>query len=320
MAQTTIARGAPEYPTLQATSKRLGEKAIVVLLFVAAALAVLISVGIVFAFLEPTIEFFKVVPFSRFFSSEPWAPLFTPPNYGVFNIVVGTLAVVLYSCVIALPAGLGAAIYMTEYASARMRRILKPTLEVLEGIPTVVYGLFAVFFIAPLMKEKWPTWIPGKLGEEPGYQFILAAGLVLGIMIIPTVASVSQDAMFAIPQGLREAAYGLGSTRMQVATQVVVPSALSGIIASFVLGVSRAIGETMIVLMAAGAMANMSLWPNDSVLPMTAFIGRTATGDIATGTTTYYTVFAVGALLFVFTLIVNMISIAFVRRFREVYE
>lgn len=320
MATTAIARSIGAPLTLEASSRRIGEKVIVAWLFLAAALAVLITVGIVGALVGPTIEFFREVPFTRFFSTEPWTPLFTPANFGVLNIVAGTGAVVLYSCVIALPAGLGAAIFMTEYAGRRMRNILKPTLEVLEGIPTVVYGLFALFFLGPLLKENWPTWIPGKLGEEPGFQFILSAGLVLGIMIIPTVASVSQDAMAAVPRSLREAAYGLGSTRMQVATRVIVPSALSGIIASFVLGLSRAIGDTMVVLMAAGAMANLSLWPNDGVLTMTAFVGRTSTGDIATGTTTYYTVFAVGALLFVITLIVNMIAITLVRRFREAYE
>ncbi|MGK0714942.1 phosphate ABC transporter permease subunit PstC [Leucobacter sp. W1153] len=320
MARSTITHAGSVPLSLEATSKRIGEKVIVAWLFVAAAIAVVITIGIVVAFIEPAAQFFRDVPFWRFFSAEPWAPTFSPASYGVLNIVAGTFAIVLYSCLIALPAGLGAAIYMSEYAGPRLRKVLKPLLEVLEGIPTVVYGLFALFFIGPLLKDNWPTWIPGKLGEEPGFQFVLAAGIVLGVMIIPTVASVAQDAMSAIPRGLREAAYGLGSTRMQVATRVIVPSALSGIMAGFVLGLSRAIGETMIVLMAAGAMANLSLWPNDSVLTMTAFIGRTATGDISTGSTAYYTVFAVGALLFVFTFLVNMIAIALVRRFREAYE
>ncbi|GAA1978626.1 phosphate ABC transporter permease subunit PstC [Isoptericola halotolerans] len=306
--------------SLEPSSRRLGEKFIVALLFGAAALAVLITVGIVLAIAGPTIEFFRQVPFSRFFSTEAWAPNFVPDGFGVYNILAGTAAIVLYSCMIALPAGLGAAIYLNEYASHRARRILKPVLEVLEGIPTVVYGLFALAFVAPLLQEIWPTFVPGKLGDPPGFQFVLSAGVVLGIMIIPTVASVSQDAMSAIPHGLREAAYGLGSTKMQVATKVVVPSAFSGIVASFVLGLSRAVGETMVVLMAAGAIANLTLWPNDPVLTMTAFIGRTATGDVGFGTTTYYTLFAVAALLFVITLVVNMISIALVRKFREVYE
>ncbi len=320
MATSTITRRADAPLTLEASRPRIGEKAIVVWLFLAASLAVLITVGIVISLILPTIDFFRDVSFGEFFSFDPWAPLFADPSYGVVHIVGGTAAIVVYSAVIALPAGLGSAIYMSEYAGTRARKILQPTLEILEGIPTVVYGIFALFFVAPLLKDNWPTWIPGKLGEEPGFQFVLAAGLVLGVMIIPTVASVAADSMSAVPRSLREAAYGLGSTRMQVATKVVVPSALSGIIASFVLGLSRAVGETMVVLMAAGAMANLSLWPNDSILTMTAFIGRTATGDISTGSTAYYTVFAVGALLFVITLTINMIAIALVRRFREVYE
>ena len=320
MATTTMTRPADRPLTLEASSSRIGEKVIVAWLFLAAAVAVLITIGIVLSLIPPTLEFFRDVPLLDFFSADPWAPLFSDPSYGVLNLIVGTFAVVLYSSVISLPAGLCAAIYMSEYASQRTRKFLQPALEVLEGIPTVVYGIFALFFVAPLLQDFWPTWIPGKLGEEPGFQFILAAGLVLGIMIIPTVASVALDSMLAVPRSLREAAYGLGATRMQVATKVVVPAALSGIIASFVLGLSRAVGETVVVLLAAGAMASRTIWPNDPVLTMTAFIGRTATGDISTGTTAYYTVFAVGALLFVITLLVNTIAIALVRRFREVYE
>ena len=320
MATTTITSTPDAEFSLTAKTKRIGEKVIVAWLFLAAALAVLITIGIVISLILPTIDFFRDVPIDRFFSMEPWAPLFATPTYGVVHIVAGTAAIVLYSSIIALPAGLASAIYMSEYAGPRTRKVLQPLLEILEGIPTVVYGIFALFFVAPLLKDNWPTWIPGKLGEEPGFQFVLAAGLVLGVMIIPTVASVAYDSMNAVPRALREAAYGLGSTRMQVATKVIVPSALSGITASFVLGLSRAVGETMVVLMAAGAMANISLWPNDPILTMTAFIGRTATGDVSTGTTAYYTVFAVGALLFLITLTVNLIAIALVRRFREVYE
>lgn len=306
--------------SLENTQFRLGERLIHGWMALCAIVAIVITIGIVLAFVEPTIQFFQEVPPSRFFSAEQWGPNKVPNGFGVFRLVSGTFAIVLYSCIIALPAGLGAAIYMNEYASSRARRVLKPVLEVLEGVPTVVYGLFAVFFVGPLLKGIWPEWMPGKLGEEPGFQFVLAAGLVLGIMIIPTVGSVAQDAMAAIPRGLREAAYGLGSTRMQVATKVVVPGALSGIVAGFVLGLSRAVGETIVVLMAAGAVASLTLWPNDPVLTMTAFIGRTATGDISTGSLTYFTVFAVGALLFVTTLLINMISIRLVRKFREVYE
>lgn len=299
---------------------RYGERLVLGWLWLCAALSVLVTIGIVIALVGPAIEFFKVVPVTRFFSTEEWAPTFTPPAFGVLRIVAGTLNVTFWALLIALPCGLGAAIYLSEYASFRAKRTLKPILEVLEGVPTVAYGFFALTFVTPIFRELWPTWLPGALGEEPGIFSAGSAGLVLGIMIIPTVASISQDAMTAVPRGLREAAYGLGSNRMQVATRVVVPAALSGIIASFILGISRAVGETMVVLIAAGATPNLTLLPNESIQTMTAFIGQASTGDIATGTITYYTVFAVGLLLFVMTLIMNLISTRLVRRFREKYE
>jgi phosphate transport system permease protein len=303
-------------PALRAARPRYGEKAIVGLLFLCAAVSVLTTIGIVVSLFGPTIEFFREVPLSRFFSREEWAPTFADPGFGVFNIVAGTLNVVLWSCLVALPVGLGASIYLSEYASPRVRRRLKPTLEVLEGVPTVAYGFFALTFVTPIIRDIWP----GFLGDTPGIFSAASAGLVLGIMIIPTVASISEDAMSAVPASLREGAYGLGATRMQVATRIVVPAALSGIVASFVLGISRAIGETMVVLIAAGNTPNFTFLPNESIQTMTAFIATTATGDIAQGTITYDTIFAVGALLFLMTFVMNMISIRLVRRFREVYE
>jgi phosphate transport system permease protein len=315
---TTTDRRSDPPVTLTASSKRWGERAIYGWLFLCAALSVLVTIGIVFSLLEPALLFFREVSLGRFFSTDEWAP--RQDQFGVFRLVAGTGAVVLYSCLVALPAGLGAAIFLNEYAKPRTRRILKPVLEVLEGVPTVAYGFFAFVFVTPLLREFWPTFLPGQLGEPPGIFSVASAGLVLGIMIIPTVASISQDAMSAVPSGLREAAYGLGSTRRQVATKVIVPAALSGIIASFVLGVSRAVGETMVVLMAAGATARLGLWPNQEALPMTAFIARTSTGDIPTGSTIYYTVFAVGALLFTITFTMNYFSSRLVRRFREAYE
>jgi len=297
-----------------------GERLIFGWLWLCAALSVLVTFGIVVALIGPAIEFFRVVPLSRFFSTEEWAPTFQPPGFGVLRIVAGTLNVTFWALIIALPCGLGAAIYLSEYAGARTKRVLKPVLEVLEGVPTVAYGFFALTFVTPILRAVWPTWLPGPLGDEPGIFSAGSAGLVLGVMIIPTVASISQDAMAAVPSGLREAAYGLGSTRMQTATRVVVPAALSGIVASFILGVSRAVGETMVVLIAAGATPNLTLLPNESILTMTSFIGQASTGDIATGTITYYTVFAVGLLLFVMTMVMNLISIRLVRRFREKYE
>ncbi|WP_203336352.1 phosphate ABC transporter permease subunit PstC [Nocardioides limicola] len=300
------------------SSSRLGEKAIVGWLLLCASLSVLITVGIVAALLGDTIRFFQRVPLSEFFRVGQWAPW--QGDFPVFNLVMGTLNITMYALIIAIPGGLGAAIWLSEYASNRTRKIVKPVIEVLEGVPTVAYGLFALLFIAPMLKSVWPTWLPGKLGQEPELQFAGAAALVMGVMLIPTIASISEDAMRAVPSGLRQAAYGLGSTKMQVALKVVVPAALSGIVAAFVLGISRGIGETMLVLMAAGATPNASLWPNDSVLTMTAFIARTAGGDISHGSTEYYTIFAVGSVLFVMTLGMNMIADFFVRRFRETYE
>jgi phosphate transport system permease protein len=208
--------------------------------------------------------------------------------------VAGTLNITMYALLVAVPASLGAAIWLSEYASPRARKVIKPILEVLEGVPTVAYGIFAYLFVTPILREIWPTFLPGKLGEPPGIFSAGAAGLVMGIMLIPTIGSVAEDAMRAVPSGLRQAGYGLGATRMQVATRVVVPGALSGIMAAMVLGVSRAIGETMLVLIAAGATPKFTFLPNESVQTMTAFIARTATGDIATGTLDYFVIFAVG--------------------------
>jgi phosphate transport system permease protein len=229
----------------------------------------------------------------------------------VLPLVAGTVVVSLWAALVALPFGLGAAIYLSEYARDRTRKILKPTLEVLAGIPTVVYGYFALTAIAPLLQ---------RLGVQDGVFSALAAALVLGVMLIPTVASVSEDAMAAVPRDLRDGAYALGSNRMQVALRVVVPAAISGIIASFVLAISRAVGETMIVLIAAGGQPNWSFNPLEAMQTMTAFIAATGQGDVPTGSIEYKTIFAVGATLFVITLVMNLFSIRLVRRFREVYE
>ncbi len=212
---------------------------------------------------------------------------------------------------VAVPFGLGAAIFLSEYASSRTRKILKPALEVLAGIPTVVFGYFALTFLSPLLQD---------IGIDVGVFSSLSAGIVVGVMLIPTVASISEDAMSAVPHDLRNGAYALGSTRMKVATRIVVPAAISGIIASFVLAFARAIGETMIVLIAAGGQPNLSFNPLEPVLTMTAFIGATGLGDVPTGSIEYKTIFAVGLTLFVMTLAVNMVAIRLVRRFREVYE
>jgi phosphate transport system permease protein len=215
------------------------------------------------------------------------------------------------ACLVCVPFGLGAAIYLSEYASKRMRRILKPLLEILAGIPTVVYGYFAITFVTPRLQE---------LGLPVGVFSALSAGLVMGVMLLPTVASISEDSMAAVPRDLRDGAYALGSTRLQVSTLIVVPAAISGIIASFVLAISRAVGETMIVLIAAGGQPNFTWNPLEAMQTMTAFIAATGQGDVPTGSIEYKTIFAVGATLFVMTFVMNLVAIRLVRRFREVYE
>jgi phosphate transport system permease protein len=302
---------APEPIRLRAARRRWGEDVVKGVLALCALISVATTVGIVLALFQPAIEFFREISIVDFLTGTDWAPLFEPASFGVLSLVTGTLLVSLCAVVVCAPFGLGAAIYMSEYAPARARKILKPTLEVLAGIPTVVYGYFALTFVTPLLQD---------VGFSIGPFSAIAAALVMGVMLIPTVASISEDAMSAVPQDLRDGAYALGSTRMQVATRIVVPAAISGIIASFVLAISRAVGETMIVLIAAGGQANYTFNPLDPVLTMTAFIGATGQGDVATGTIAYKTIFAVGATLFVMTLVMNLFSIRLVRRFREVYE
>lgn len=302
---------------LEAVPRR-GERAIYVVLVLCAGLSVATTTAVVVSLLGPTIEFFGEVGVGQFLFGTEWSPQFAgeQAQFGVLPIVVGTLNVTLWALLVAVPAGLGAAIYLSEYASRRVRRVLKPTLEVLAGIPTVAFGFFALTFITPLMQKVWPSF----LGDEPFVFSAGSAGIAIGILIIPIVASISEDSMRAVPNGLREGALALGATRMRVATRVVFPAALSGIVASIVLAISRAVGETMVVVLAAGATPNLTLAFNESIQAMTAYIGTTATGDIGTGTIEYRTIFAVGTLLFVITLVMNVASIRLVRRFREVYE
>ena len=304
---------------LQASSRRYGEKAIQGLLALCAVLSVLTTTAIVFSLIGPTIGFFDVVPIGDFIFGTDWTPQFEPPSFGVLAIVVGTLNVTLWGMLFAIPIGLGAAIYLSEYARPRVRKTVKPILEILAGIPTVAIGFFAVSFILPEIIQ--PLW-PGELfGGAVGKPFMaLAAGLGIGLMIVPIIASISEDAMSAVPNGLREGAYALGATRAKVAVRVVFPAALSGIVASIVLAISRALGETMIVVLAAGSTPNLTFNPVEAIQAMTAYIATTATGDISTGSTDYQAVFAVGTVLFLMTLAMNMISIRLVRKYREVYD
>jgi phosphate transport system permease protein len=293
---------------------RYGELVIRGLLFLCALLSVATTVGIVVALAEPTIEFFGEIPIGDFYTGTEWSPLFADAQFGVLPLVTATLVTTFWALVVCIPFGLGAAIYLSEYAHDRTRRVLKPVLEILAGIPTVVYGFFALTFVTPLLQDIW------FLGQEPGVFNALSAGLVMGVMILPTVASLSEDAMAAVPQGLRQGAFALGATRLKVSTRVVVPAALSGIVASFVLGISRAVGETMIVLIAAGGTPNFTIDPTDGMQTMTAFIAAAGLGDQPTGSIGYQTLFAVGSTLFVATFVMNIVSIRLVRKYREVYE
>jgi phosphate transport system permease protein len=315
MATVDSAISRPAERRLGVARPRWGERIIVALLFACAALSVAVTAGIVFALAEPAIEFFGDVSLADFFLGTEWSPLFAQARFGVLPLVSGTLVTTFWALIVCIPFGLGAAIYLSEYASPRTRKYLKPALEVLAGIPTVVYGFFALTFVTPLLQDIW--FLPG---DPPAVFNALSAGLVMGVMILPTVASLSEDAMSAVPRGLREGAFALGSTKMQVSTKIVVPAALSGIVASFVLGVSRAVGETMIVLVAAGGTPNLSFNPTEGMQTMTAFIAAAGIGDQPTGSTGYKTIFAVGATLFVATFVMNAISIRLVRKYREVYE
>ena len=305
--------------SLRAASPRYGERAIKGLLGLCAGISVVTTLAIVLSIFPPTIAFFRDnVGIGDFLTGTTWSPLFANGEFGVLPLVTATLLITVIALVVAVPVGLLAAIYLSEYAAPRARKVLKPLLEVLAGIPTVVYGFFALEFVAPdLLQRFWPGEF---LGGAPGTFSALAAGLVMGFMIVPTIASLSEDALASVPMSLRQGSSGLGATKRQTTVKVVLPAAISGIVAAMVLGVSRAIGETMIVLIAAGGTARLSLNPTDGMQTMTAFIGQAGIGDLPTGSVGYQTIFAVGALLFVMTLMMNLISIRLVRRFREVYE
>jgi phosphate transport system permease protein len=280
------------------------ETVVKALLMASSLISVAITVGIVIALVEPVIHFFEEVPLSDFFA--------TKGQFAVIPLVAGTLMVTVIALMVAVPLGLGAAMYLSEYASRRARKLLKPTVELLAGVPSVVYGFFALSFVTP-------TLLQDLLSLDVGFVNALSAGLVLGVMIIPTVASLAEDAMSAVPQALRQGSLAMGANRMQTTLRVVFPAALSGIAAAVVLGLSRAVGETMIVALAAGAQKNLSADPREGMQTMTGFIAQTAKGETPVGSIEYNTLFAVGLLLFAITLLINIVSISFVRRFRQVY-
>ncbi len=289
----------------------LVEGAVRTALFAAAAVSVLTTAGIIFTLLGETFQFFFQVSPVDFLTGTRWTPLFASKNFGVLPLVNGTVAVALVAMTIAVPLGLMAAIFMSEIASPRLRSVLKPLLEVLAGIPTVVYGYFALLFVTPILRSVFP---------DAGVFNVLSAGLVMGFMILPMMASITEDALQAVPAGLREGAYALGATKLEVASRVVVPAALSGILAAVILSISRAVGETMIVAIAAGQQPRLGFDLLGSMETMTAYIVQVSLGDTPQGTIEYQTIFAVGTLLFVMTFGMNLLGDWLVRRFREVYE
>lgn len=301
--------------SLRRAKPRYGERVIQGLLLLSALVSVATTVGIVVSLIPPTVDFFGRVSFGEFLGGTQWTALFSAPSYGVLPLLSATMLITVIALIVAVPVGLGAAIYLSEYANRRVRAFLKPTLEVLAGVPTVVYGFFALNFVTPRLREWWPGG-----GTGPDFQNALSAGLVMGVMIIPTIASLSEDAMSAVPQSLRDGAYALGSGKRVVSVRVVVPAALSGIVAACVLGVSRAVGETMIVAIASGNQAVLSWDPLKAMQTMTGFIAQAGSGDVPVQSFEYKTIFAVGALLFVITFVMNVISIRLVRKYREVYE
>ena len=298
--------------SLQQTKPHYGEKIIRGSLFTAAVISVLTTFGILISLLIPSIEFFLEVPITDFLFGTVWTPLFNNGEFGVLPLISGTLVITGIAVLVAIPLGLGSAVYLSEYASPRVRKVLKPTLEVLAGIPTVVFGFFALEFLTRLVLVK--------IFPDIEVFNALSAGLIMGIMIIPTIASLSEDAMAAVPSGLRDGSYALGSTKRQTAMKVVIPAALSGIVAAFVLGISRAIGETMIVTVAAGLQPQLSLNPLIGMQTMTSYIAAAGSGDLATGSIEYKSIFAVGLLLFILTFIMNIFSVRLVRRFRQAYQ
>ena len=278
--------------------------------FLCAVLSIFTTVGIVVSLFSQALAFFGEVTVWEFLTGTRWSPILKPNSFGVLPLVGGTLLVAILAALVAVPVGLGTAIFLAEYAPDSVRRVVKPTLEILAGIPTVVYGYFALTFVTPLLQVIFPDMIVFNA---------LSAGLVMGIMIIPMVSSLSEDAMVAVPRSLRQAAYALGATRLEVSLRVVVPAALSGIVASFILAMSRAIGETMLVTIAAGATPNLTWNPLESVQAMTAYIVQVSLGEAAHGSLEYNTIFAVGLLLFMMTLLMSLLGQWVVRRWREEY-
>jgi len=291
-------------------SRVIRERLIEALLFLAASVSVLTTAGIVYVLVSESVEFFRHVPLWDFLTDTQWTPLFDDAHFGILVLLSGTLTSSLVALSVAIPLGTTIAIYLSEFASHRVRETAKPMLELLGGVPTIIYGYFALLFVTPLLQVLIPSL--------PGFN-LLAAGLVMGVMIIPYVSSISEDAMRAVPMSLREGAYAMGSTRLQTALRVVVPAAFSGIAAAYILGISRAVGETMILAVAAGMQPNLTMNPLEPAATITAFIVQVALGDLPHGSIGYQTIFAAGLTLMLMTLAFNLLGFWLRRRFREAY-
>ncbi|HIE65340.1 MAG TPA: phosphate ABC transporter permease subunit PstC [Nitrospiria bacterium] len=281
------------------------------MLFLAALLSIFITIGIVFVLTIETYEFFKVVSLTDFLTDTEWTPLFSEQHFGILPLITGTFLITLIAMCVSMPIGLISAIYLSEYASGRVRATIKPFLEILSAVPTVVYGYFALLFVTPLLQKLIP--------DLSGFN-ALSPGIVMGIMIVPIISSLSEDAMHAVPMRLREGGYALGSTRLQVALSIVLPAALSGVLSSFILGLSRAVGETMIVAIAAGLQPRLTMNPLVPIETVTAYIVQVSMGDTPTGTIAYMTIFSAGMTLFIMTFVLNVISYLLKKKFREVYD
>jgi phosphate transport system permease protein len=302
----TAGAGRLAYSKLRHTNERIIEW----FLLAAALVAVATTLGIVFILVKESLSFFAAVPLWDFLTDDQWTPLFSDPHFGIVVLLSGTFTSSFIALLVAIPLGTVIAIYLSEFASDRVREIWKPVLELLAGIPTIIYGYFALFFLTPILQQ----FIPGL----PGFN-LLSAGLVMGIMIVPYISSISEDAMRAVPMSLREGSYAMGATRLQTALHVVVPAAFSGIAAAYILGISRAVGETMIVAVAAGMQPNLTINPTEPAATITAYIVQVAKGDLPHGSVGYQTIFAAGLTLFLITLVFNLAGFWLKRRFREVY-
>ncbi|MFN9731122.1 MAG: phosphate ABC transporter permease subunit PstC [Pseudomonadota bacterium] len=292
------------------TRRHVGERVIEFVLLAAALVAVATTVGIVFILVKESLSFFGRVPVWDFLTDTQWTPLFSDAHFGIVVLLTGTLVSSAIALAVAIPLGTVIAIYLSEFAAERVREIWKPVLELLAGVPTIIYGYFALFFLTPILQALSPGL--------PGFT-VLSEGLVMGIMIVPYISSISEDAMRAVPMSLREGSYAMGATRLQTALRVVVPAAFSGIAAAYILGISRAVGETMIVAVAAGMQPNLTLDPTQPAATITAYIVQVAKGDLPVGSIGYQTIFAAGLTLFLVTLVFNLAGFWLKRRFREVY-